>query len=84
MLNFNIQNWILHPLYGKEAKWSLQLKLVHICHTCFLCDKERFENVGTAGDWKKQCILKAVLDSAILCPEQQCINGVTNFGVFCV
>ena len=38
---------------------------------------QRFEDVGTAGDSKQQLVLKAVLDSAVLCPEQQCINGET-------
>lgn len=53
----------------------------HLPHMLFLW--QRFENVGTAGDWKKQLVLKAILNSAVLCPEQ-CINGETIFAVFCV
>lgn len=84
MLNLNIQNWILHPLSWERGQMEFAVEIgSHLPHM-LLCDKERFENVGIAGDWKKQLILKAILDSAVLCPEQQYSNGEIFIADFCV
>lgn len=83
MLNLNIQNWILYPLLRERGQMEFAVEIgSHLPHILLVW--QRFEDVGTAGDSKQQLVLKAVLDSAVLCPEQQCINGETIFAAFCV